>query len=186
MKICWLDLETSGCNPKQNGIVSLAIIIDIDGEIKGKHYFEMYPRGRVLDPKALSVGGFTEEQVKKFTPWEKVYQDVIAIFDQHVSKWDKNDKFIFAAYNAQFDFDFLKSFFEEHGNKYIFSYIQSGQFLDPYKALPFLQWQGKVPKLENMKLATVCEALGISLENAHCAMDDIIATRDLAYKLKDL
>ena len=40
-----------------------------------------------------------------------------------------------------------------------------------------------IPGLKNFKLSTVCKKLGISLENAHRAVHDAMATADVVIKL---
>lgn len=46
MKILWIDTETTGLDPDKHGIIQLAMIVDIDGQIKGKEIFTMCPTGR--------------------------------------------------------------------------------------------------------------------------------------------
>ena len=185
-KLLWCDTETGGLDRDKNGIISLALIAEIDGKVEGKEYFEMNPVGRIIDPTALEINGFTEEQIKSFRPWEQVRIDILYFMGQFVNKYQKNDKFILSGQNVIFDSDMMQSYFNACDDPYWFSWVKAGRFIDTYQTLAFLQWAGKIPILENAKLETLCKHFNIEVENLHSAMDDIVATRKVAYKMKEL
>ena len=76
------------------------------------------------------------------------------------------------AYNIDFDYKFLSV----HGKKlgYVFDMKQIDAM---YLARAF------IPGLKNFKLGTVCKKLGVSLENAHRAVHDAMATAEVVIKL---
>ena len=186
MKILWLDTETTGLDCNKHGIVQLAMIIDIDNKVVDKKTFLMNPTDRLMDKKALEVNGYNEEQIKKFTPWNKVHDEVISFLSLYVNKFDKKDKFILAGQNVGFDNNFMKAWFESCEDKYWYSWVQSGAFIDTFFMLTFLQWCGKIPLLENRKNETICKHFDIDLTNAHDDMADIEATRAVACEMRDL
>jgi DNA polymerase III epsilon subunit-like protein len=185
-KLLWCDTETGGLDFNKNGIISLALIAEIDGKIEGKEYFEMNPVGTEIEQGALEVNGFTLEQIQSFRPREQVRQDILAFMKEFVSPYKKEDKFLLAGQNVIFDSNMMKSYFEHCGDPYWFSWVQAGKFIDTYQSLAFLQWAGKIPQLENSKLETLGKHFDLNTENLHNAMDDIVLTRAVAYKMKEL
>lgn len=76
------------------------------------------------------------------------------------------------AYNIDFDYKFISI----HGKK--LGYIFDNKQIDVlYLARAF------VVGLKNFKLSTVCKKLGVSLENAHRAVHDAMATAEVVIKL---
>ena len=136
--------------------------------------------------EALEVNGYTQEQIRGFEPWENVYHKVIEFMGQFVDKFKKEDKFILGGQNVEFDCDMMKSWFEHCNDKYWFSWVKAGAYIDTLKIVTFLQWKGKVPILESRKNSALCKHFGIDLSNAHDAMADIEATSAVAYKMREL
>ena len=101
---------------------------------------------------------------------------------RYCDKYNRLDKFYMAGYNVRFDADFLKEFFLKNKDFYFGSWFNY-RFIDP---LPLLHWANWVKEinLPDYKLATVCRHFQIPLQ-AHDAMADITATRELIYKLLD-
>ena len=122
MKVLWLDTETTGLNSEVHGIIQLATIIDIDGELKEKQTFLMKPSGRMAEQKALDINGYSREQIASFEPWENIYLKFIELLSKYVDKFDKEDKFILGGQNVGFDSNFVKSWFEYCNDKYWFSW----------------------------------------------------------------
>src|SRR5690606_5049961 len=106
------------------------------------------------------------------------------LFDTYIDKYDKNDKFYPAGHNVQFDLDFLQEFWKKYGDQYGTGSYQNWRALDSRVMAHFLIMAGKLPELENMKLATLCNHFDIPI-NAHDAMSDITATRLLIRKMME-
>lgn len=182
-KIIWLDCETSGLDKDRNGIISLAAMAEIEGKVVDSRTFTMNPVGRDLEDGALQVNGFTREQVASFKDWKAVKVEFCTWLDSFVSKFDKEDKATAAGYNIiTFDLGFLESWFLACGDKYLYSYFDRFP-LDVYRMVPMLEWSG-LNNLPNRKLGTVCKALGVELVDAHEAMSDVVATRELAVTIR--
>ncbi len=121
-----------------------------------------------------------------------VWQEIRATWEEHINVFDKADKFTLAGYNvAAFDSKFLRAFILKMASAARYSvygsFIESRKMLDLF---PLLQWlvlcSPCVPELQglpNLKLETVCEAIGIKLVKAHDALEDIRATRELTNRL---
>lgn len=180
IKTLYFDVETTGLDPRQNGIIQLACIIDIEGNIEAEHNWNVAPfENDKIDREALAVNGCTEEQIKGFDPPREVYEAFISVLGRFVDKYNRFDKFYPAGYNLQFDLDFENQWFIKNGDKYFGSW-QNWNAIDPLAIIRRLVWMGILEPLPNYKLITVCEHFGIELgESAHDALADIRATREL-------
>jgi len=180
-KVFYVDVETTGLDPSFHDILQLAFIIEIDGQIKAKHKFEIQPFNyERIDSKALTINKLTLAKIKKFEIPQKAYKRLIKTLDVFVDKYNKKDKFHPAGYNVRFDIDCLKEFFLKNGDKYYGSYFDY-HLLDPITMLGLLEYKGLI-KLESYKLKDVCNYFGIKIK-AHDAMEDIEATRELIQKM---
>lgn len=185
MKILYFDTETTGRNPVKNDIVQLSGIIEIDGEVKEKFNLRCQPvNWEAIEPEALEVTGNTIEEMKT---WERpgvMLDRFIRILDKYCDKYDKNDKFTPAGYNVRFDLDFLQQFFIKNGQKYGTGSYQNWRAIDGLPIVHFLHYKG-ILDLSDCKLGTLCNHYGIEIQ-AHDALSDIIATRELLKKLSDI
>lgn len=182
--ICWTDLETTGLNPKVNGITQLAILIEKNGEVLEEREFMVKPlRATVVDPKALEVQGITLDELDTYTPVKAVHSQLILMLKTYVSPYDKYSKLVLAGHNIGFDDEFLRAMFRSLGDKYYGSWFYPAR-IDTLSLVG--EWLLKEnPMLPNYQLDTLCKHFGIELE-AHKAMNDIKATRELYYKLKEV
>lgn len=182
-KLLFIDVETSGLDPKKNDILELGIIIEINGIIKERHDIYMQPFNyEALDKKALEVNNFTIEQIRKFAHPRTVYPILSQMFSKYVNKYNKTDKFTPCGYNISFDLNFLAEFWNKNDDQYFGSFIHWGQKLDAMTILSAMQYKG-FHEFENIKLATVCKYFKIPLLDAHNALADITATRLLLQKV---
>lgn len=172
MKKIFIDTETTGVNPKKNGILEIGIIIEIDNTCE-KHLIECSPcEGDVIDKKALQVNHILEKDIFKRTPPKIAYFELINILSKHVDRYNPQDKFFFFAYNAPFDFNFLRSWFFKNDDKYFGSW-----FFNPaidVAVLAALYLRDERPRMFNFKQITVAPTLGIEVDKdkAHGAMYD--------------
>ena len=185
MKILWFDCETTGLNAVENDIISLAMIIEIDGEIKDKLYLKIQPHNyETVSDEALKINGFTREDLKTFLPPKEAHTQIVKFFAKYVDKYKKfktmEDKLVPAGYNVLFDIQFLAEFFKKCGDKYFGAFVDYHK-LDIASIVLFLKMHKKI-NLKGYKLVNVAEHLEIAID-AHNAESDILVTRDVAYKL---
>ena len=181
MKIFWNDVETTGLDPKRNDIISLACIIEIDGVIKEEFKLNIQPFDwNNIEMSALKINGITIEQLKTFILPKEAHKKLKSYLKKYVDPYNRNDKFQFAGYNNDFDIKFMSEFFKKCGDKYFGPWIDYHR-LDPQVLLQFLHLKGDI-NLPNYKLETVAKYFGINI-NAHDAMSDIKATREIVQKL---
>lgn len=185
MKLLYLDTETTGVK-YQSTIIQIAAIIEIDGEVKESINLFCAPfEDSDISEEALAVTGKTREEIFRYDNPLVVCEMFTSILGKYVDKYDKNDKFAVVGHNIKFDLDMLRNWAFRCGEKFIASYIDFKADFDTLAYVKCLKILGRLPETLDNKLTTVCEACGISLENAHDAMADIEATRNLFLYLKN-
>lgn len=184
MKLLFLDTETTGVDRTKNGIVQIAGIVEIDGEIKEEFNIRCRPYpGQTYTTEALTVIGKTVEEIKEYPDPKEAYQKLHGIFNKYIDRYNKNDKFHMVGQNTKFDYDFLTAWFEHAGDKFFYAYV-AYYLIDLIQATALFTVAGKM-KLPNMKLATVADSFGIKFQ-AHDALEDIRVTRQIFYKFVQL
>lgn len=64
MKILFFDLETTGLDPKKNGIHQLSLMLEVNGEIVKEVNVNVRPFPQdEINPESLKVSGLTPEQI---------------------------------------------------------------------------------------------------------------------------
>lgn len=180
MKLLFIDTETSGLDPTTHGIVQIAGIIEIDGEIKEKFNFKCQLfEGQTINADALKANKLTVEQIREFPDPLPVYKKLVAIFRKYIDQYNKVDKFYMVGQNVPFDYAFLEKFFKNCGDNYLYAYI----FYDKIDlvALTAAFRVSKLLTLENVRLETVAKHFGIQYV-AHDAEADIEVTREIFYR----
>lgn len=155
------DIETTGLEVSRCEIIEIGAVKLHKG--KKCETFETFVRPTTSIPdEIVNLTHITDEMVKDAPPIKSVIADFY--------------KFCYGttiiAYNIDFDYKFVSQFGRNNG--FIFDMKQIDAL---YLARAF------IPGLKNFKLGNVCKKLGISLENAHRAVHDAMATADVVIKL---
>lgn len=186
-KLIFIDTETTGRNPELNAIVQIGMIVDIDYQTKMSTSWTVRPHpDAVIEDEALQVHGFSREQIAAFDDPAKVHREMVSVLKQFIDQYRRSDKAFMCAYNGRFDMDFLRKFFYRCGDNYFGSFFRVG-VIDPMLMLPWMVDGGLLPVPSDFKLITVCRMFRIDLaEAAHDAMADIVATRELYYRMRNI
>jgi DNA polymerase-3 subunit epsilon len=201
-KILWFDTETTGLDPNRNGMIQLAMIMDIDSEAVDELQVNMKPfpddvfqdkegnQGTTKAKDMLRVvsefetpTGIKITDIANYQVSESAIYKINAFLQKHISKFDKADKAYIGGYNVPFDIAFLSKFYEKCGDKYLGSYINWKQ-VDVRSLLYMLSYDDLI-SLDNFKLETVATHYGFSLE-AHNPISDIKITRDIFYHIRSI
>jgi len=179
MKLCFIDVETTGLDDKANTIWQLAGQLHTPKGIEKFEYKVKPFEGALLSEYALKMNHLTPDILNSFDEEAIVYNSFIRMLNKYVDKYNKVDKFFFIGYNATFDERFVRALFERQGNKYFGSYF----WYPPIDVMTLACYilRNQREKLTNFKLATVCRYLKIPIDEAslHDAQYDI----DLTVKL---
>ena len=147
-----LYLETTGFSPINDRITEIGIIKIKNGEEVGR--FETFINPEMPIPKRVQeVTNITDEMVKDAPTIKEILPKMIDFIGDSVVVTHKTD----------FDCAFLKHNYERYGYKYENTYLDT---LRLAKAI--------YPDFTKYKLGIIAENLGIKVDVAHRALDDVI------------
>lgn len=185
-KVFWVDVETTGLFPSKHAIVQFAYLIEVNKKIVAKGVLFASPERKEISDKALEVTGFTRKEMLEWPSQNDLYMRIKKILNKYVDPYDKEDKFFIGGYNVHFDVDFFRKLFKDHDDNYFGSYFHFAT-IDPSRIAAFLEWIGASPAHSiDYKLKTLCDTWGAPLEEAHDALADIEATRELALRMETI
>ena len=152
-----IDVETTGVYPSCDRVLEVAVItLDQGGQIHDEYTTLINP-GRDVGP--VHVHGITAGDVVHAPSFIEVAGDIL---ERIAGK-------VWIGHNIRFDDTFLRS-----------EYRRLGHELPPSPSVCTLQLSKTfVPKLQSHRLQNCCTHFGISLQEAHCALDDARATAKL-------
>ncbi len=185
MKNLYIDTETTGIHPKKNGLIQLSGIIEIEGKIAENFNFFVKPFPKdEINEEALQVSGTTHKDLKKYASPKNIFKKFTTLLEKYIDPYNKEDKFFFVAYNANFDKSFIVNFFIKNDNHYFSSYFFFPPIDVMYLAAEHLK--NRRATMENFKLATVAKTLEIRLDTSklHDAMYDIELTKMIYDKIR--
>lgn len=180
-KAFYFDVETTGLNPVEYGLIQVACIVEY-GDVSDSLVLDIdpysYNKSIKVSDTALEVTNKTHEMLRSYPSSQQQFKKFINFLDKHINKFDKDDKFYPIGYNSTFDMGFLTSWFEDNNHKYFGSYFHYKD-VDVYKLYCMLLYELDMPQTQNHKLGTLCKYFNIPLDNAHDALEDIKATKRL-------
>lgn len=190
MKFLWCDIETTGIDFSKNAPFQIAFIFVHYTPIKKSEEKKMYYlnpfdlEGIEYSDEAGAIHGYSRDKIESFEDSKIVVKDI----KEKLDKWfsiNENEKIYFCGYNSEkFDYIFLDYFFNKYDINFS-NYFQKQQ-LDVFNQVKTAFYKRKLQGLQNKKLSTVANYLGIKLDNAHDAMADITATREIAKSLSNM
>lgn len=183
-KFFFMDTETTGTDPKLHGLVQVAGILEVDGEVVEEVNIHMHPFDQqVIEDSALQVIGKTLEEILDYGPPELEHQAFKERMEKHIDRYDKKDKAWIVGYNSHFDDAFLREWFLHCGDKFYGSLFHWPPIdVSVLAAMNFLDNKHELP---NFQLMTVAENLGVEVEKeeAHDALYDAKITHLLFKEL---
>lgn len=151
---CVLDLETTGFSAVNEKITEIGVMKIKDGEVIDQFSCFVNPE-KHIPRRVTEVTNITDDMVKDAETIEKVFPKLLAFIQDTV----------LVAHNAPFDIGFLKQNAKRLGYEFDFTYIDT---LSLAKDL--------FPDYKKYKLGKIAENLGIKVEVAHRALDDVDTT----------
>lgn len=181
-KLLWLDVESCGLDCTLHSIIQIAGVIDIDGEEKLRFNYNCKPHPDFeIDDDALRVNKISRKVMAGYPEIRDIYNQLKQDFRAFVDPFNREDKFIIAGQNIKFDLDMLSHFFVRQGDPYLGSFIDFKNRIELMDITRGLQAMGFL-RSDNIRLETMCKEFGIKI-NAHNALSDILATRELYYSI---
>ena len=151
---CVLDLETTGFSPRTEKITEIGIMKIKDGKVLEEFSCFVNPE-KPIPQRVVEVTNITDEMVKDAETIEKVFPKMLEFIKGTV----------LVAHNAKFDIGFLKYVAKDLGYEFDFTYIDTLSLA-----------KDVFPHLKKYKLGKIADELGIKVEVAHRALDDVDTT----------
>ncbi|MDP4181538.1 MAG: DNA polymerase III subunit alpha [Bacillota bacterium] len=151
---CVLDLETTGFSPITEKITEIGIMKLKDGKVIDQFSCFVNPE-KPIPARVVEVTGITDHMVQDAETIEKVFPKILEFIEGS----------ILVAHNADFDIGFLKHNAKALGYNFDFTYLDT---LSLAKEL--------FPDYKTYKLGRIAKNLGIKVEVAHRALDDVDTT----------
>ncbi len=158
------DIETTGFSPQKNEIIEIGAVKVKDGQIIDR--FSTFINPRVPIPARITeLTSITDEMVMGSRGIKEILPEFL----------DFIGSAMVVAHNAGFDTGFIKEKAKKLGINVDLTIVDT-------------MGMGRIalPTLKNHKLDTLCDALNISLENHHRAVDDAEATAHIYLKLTEM
>ena len=151
---CVLDLETTGFSATTEKITEIGIMKLKDGEVIDEFSCFVNPEKHIPE-RVTEVTNITDDMVKDAETIDKVFPKVLEFLEDSV----------IVAHNAGFDVGFLKQNAKALGYEFDYTYLDT---LSLAKDL--------FPEYKKYKLGKIADNLGIKVEVAHRALDDVDTT----------
>ena len=151
---CVLDLETTGLSFRTEKITEVGIMKIKNGEVIDSFETFVNPE-KPIPPKVVEVTNITDDMVKDAPKIEEVFPKILEFVGDSV----------LVAHNADFDIGFLKH------NASILNLKLENTSLDTLKLAKDL-----FPDFKKYKLGIIADKLGITVDVAHRALDDVKTT----------
>ena len=151
---CVLDLETTGFSPRLEKITEIGVMKYQDGKVVDKFSCFVNPE-KSIPPRVVEVTGITDDMVRDAETIDKVFPKLLDFIKDSV----------LVAHNAEFDVGFLRHVARELGYEFDFTYLDTLSLA--YELFP---------EYKTYKLGRIAKNLGIKVDVAHRALDDVDTT----------
>ena len=151
---CVFDLETTGFSPKLEKITEIGIMKVQGGKVIDSFSTFVNPE-KSIPSRVVEVTNITDDMVRDAETIDKVFPKMLEFMKGSV----------LVAHNAEFDIGFLKHNAKELGYDFDFTYIDTLTLA-----------QDIFPDFKTYKLGRIAKNLGIKVEVAHRALDDVDTT----------
>ncbi|MCQ2086645.1 MAG: 3'-5' exonuclease [Bacilli bacterium] len=193
MKFLWIDTETTGLDEKIHRPFEVAIIFvnnrkEPDGRIthlecERDFYLNPLRDGIEISQEALNITGYTEEKIRALKPAADVVPIIAEFLKDTITQFGTGpeEKSFLCGYNVGFDYKMIKALFNDFELNFD-DYIMNHQ-MDVFNQVKSAGNLRLIPYLPDRKLTTVAEHFRVNLENAHNALADIRATKEVSKSL---
>lgn len=112
-KLLYTHLLTTGRVPRIHGIYTIALAMEINGEVVDTKLIQM----KIFDKKKVNLdrlnrANISEDDIRRLPEPEKGYKELISFLDKHIEKGNKKDKAFIVGFDvAKSHLAFLSEFF---------------------------------------------------------------------------
>ncbi|WP_019227176.1 DNA polymerase III subunit alpha [Sedimentibacter sp. B4] len=151
---CVLDLETTGFSPVTEKITEIGIMKIQGGKVVDEFSCFVNPQ-KPIPARVVEVTNITDDMVSDAETIDKVFPKMLDFIEGSV----------LVAHNAEFDIGFLKHNAKELGYAFDFTYLDTLSLAHEL-----------FPDYKTYKLGRIAKNLGIKVDVAHRALDDVETT----------
>jgi DNA polymerase-3 subunit epsilon len=171
----WCDTETTGVDPKISGAFEIAFLVYAGVEKLDEKLYRLNPLNDevLFSGEAFQINGVPEDAIRSYPPMGTVIPEIVKM----LKKYAPPEKLVFAGYNCPFDYGHLGGLLYRCG--YDIGDYFTGRFIDVLELVKRAKEQRLLGATKNNKLETMAKSLGIVHNDAHTALSDIKATRQL-------
>lgn len=162
-QLVFVDLETTGLDLDQHGIIEIGCIFETDGKRETEDFESLANPGDVeFNEEAAEVHKIRREAITAAPPLYEVLQQ----FDKRCA-----DEAILSGWNTKFDEAFLYKAYKQYGLPWRFDY----HIFDVWSLYKRLQLIGKLPADMHLGLGTIAQHYNIVRdgEDHHRALTDV-------------
>jgi DNA polymerase-3 subunit epsilon len=182
MKCLYLDVETTGRDPRVHGIHQIATIM-VTPYLTKTFSMRVQPRaGCEIEDNALKVSGTNREDLATFPTLEEVCGRFRFLLANLCNQYDREDKFYLIGFNnRQFDNEFFRQFWcDGGGDEREYGSLIWANTLDVY----VLATQALISRrhaMKDFKLVSVAREFGIDVDESrlHDALYDVELTKSI-------
>jgi DNA polymerase-3 subunit epsilon len=149
-----IDVETTGGSPSIDRIIEIAVIV-YDGDTIIEQYSSLVNPRRNIDKYVTQLTGITDKMVSHAPFFEDIQEKVTQLTEGN----------IFVAHNVKFDYGMVRSEYKRIGIDFVRKHIDTVTLS-----------QKILPGFSSYSLGSLCDSLGIIIENRHRALGDAEAT----------
>jgi DNA polymerase III epsilon subunit-like protein len=187
----FLDFETGGLDPRKQAVTEVAMVAIKGDSLEKIDLISTFvkPYGNYqYEAEALKYTGISTGDIDSGADVHDVVNEIIELLKKSdFTPRNKGSKPILVAYNSAFDKGFLIQLFEHTGKMAELEKLTYGtkDYYGNYQpemldAIHFTKLAfGNDPDIPNFKLGTCIEKAGIELPDAHKAINDTIALKDM-------
>ena len=186
-----IDTETTGLHPARHGLIEIAAAA-LDGQLILLDTFQADvcpPEGVECDPEALQINGFTMERIRVGISYRMACEQFLNFLNKHFSA----EPIVIGQFYP-FDYAFLEQLFSTCGYRDGLAVAIKGNDIIDTKALAnsinvraLLKGNpAPFPVTSLSKPGGLKELFGITAYQAHSALGDVLATREVLLKLLEM
>lgn len=164
LKLCFVDVETTGLSPFKNEIIDFAVIFENGTEF----HFKVKPeRPQDIHPRAQTVNGYNDADWAHALDQDVAAHQISELLEGHT----------IVAHNAKFDYGFVEETLKRHGLPVTFSY-------HTVDTVGIALIKCRKDGLKSLSLKNVCEFLGVTPEpEIHAALNGARCVKQVFEKL---
>lgn len=169
-----IDTETTGLDPVKHAMISVGFVFKPDlnkDYIAAQKEFKMNPGTYSIDKRALTVNGYTEEEIKSWPDRAKTIESIKKMIENWGLAYDKMTP---VGHNYLFDRGFLLQILPTHFYEVYFSY----HYMDTMNVANFFNLV-KPGFSKGVSLGALREKYNVPHDGAHSALADALATAEV-------